>query len=121
MQQHPEDQENQMAQLEMQQAIQDALSCRTICIQSARKMQQAGNSQNRQQQIHMLEDCAEMCQTAAHFMQHSSPLYGYVTRAAERITWHCSEECDRVGEAECANACKITSQALDHVSKLVAY
>jgi hypothetical protein len=121
MQQHPENQSNQMAQNEMQQAIQNTLSCSATCIQAARNIQRTGGDRSRQDHIHMLEDCADMCQTAAHFMQHSSLLYGYVTRAAAHVTLHCGEECDRVGETACAYACKDTAQALDYVSKLVSY
>ena len=121
MQQHPENQQNPMAQMEMMQTIQDSLTCRDVCIQTARSCQQSSGEHARPDHIHMLEDCADLCQAAAHFMQHTSPLYGYVTRAATQVTTHCGEECARMGDTDCANACKTAAQALDHISQTVSF
>ena len=67
----------------------------------------------------MLLDCAEICQTVAHFMEHDNPLYGYVTSAAAQITNHCSERCAQMGDDDCANACKNASWSLQQISKMV--
>lgn len=121
MQQNTGDQENPMAQVEMQQAIQDLMTCHSVCIQTVKNDLKAGGEHAQDAHIHMLEDCADLCQTAAHFLQHSNPLYGYVTQAAYQVTNHCQEECERMGDTECANACKNAAWAMDQVNKMVAF
>ncbi len=119
MQHNTHNQGNQLGQVEMQQCIEDCMSCYNVCIQTARACQQAGGEHAEQGHIWMLLDCAEICQTVAHFMEHDNPLYGYVTSAAAQITNHCSERCAQMGDDDCANACKNASWSLQQISKMV--
>ncbi|HEU0002773.1 MAG TPA: four-helix bundle copper-binding protein [Ktedonobacteraceae bacterium] len=106
-------------QVEMQQCIQDCLNCNAVCTQTAQKCQQAGGDHARPEHIQMLHDCAEMCLTAAHFMQHNSPLVGYVCQAAAQVTNHCSNECEQMGDTDCANACRNASWSCDQMTKML--
>jgi len=121
MQQNTGNQGDQMAQVEMQQAIQDLMICRDACIQTAKNCLRAGGEHAQDTHIHMLEDCADICHTTAHFLQHNNPLYGYVTQATYQVTNHCQEECERMGDTDCANACKNAAWAMDQISKMVSY
>jgi len=69
----------------------------------------------------VVNDCADICQAAAHFLEHSNPLYGYVTSAAAQVTNHCGEQCALMGDDDCANACKTASWSLQQISKMVAF
>ncbi len=107
---------NQMSQVEMQQCIQDCLACHDVCLQTAKNYQQVGGHH---QYILMLQDCAEMCLTTAHFMQHNSPLYGYLCQACAQVSNHCAGECDEIGDTDCANACRNCAWSCEQLAKLV--
>ncbi len=108
-----------MSQVEMQQCIQDCLNCHATCMRTAEAYKQAGGDHASKEHIYMLLDCAEMCLTAAHFMQHNSPLYGYTCQAAMQVATHCAGECDRMGDTDCANACRICASSCEQLIKLI--
>jgi hypothetical protein len=103
-----------MSQVEIDQAIQDCIACSDACLQSA-------TSSSDQQHAAFLRDCSEMCLTAAHFMQHQNPLYGYAVNAATEITQRTGERSEQMGDTNAANACKNASWSLGQVAKMVAY
>lgn len=121
MQQDPTNQGNQMGQVEIEQCIQDCLNCHTVCLQTATNCQQAGGQHASHEHISLLQDCAKLCQTAAQFMQHNSPVYGYVTQACAQVATHCANECDQMGDTDCANACRNTAWSCDQVTKMVQF
>jgi len=109
-----------MGQVEMQQCIQDTLNCSTVCTQTAKECQKAGGDHAQPAHVQMLQDCAEMCTTAAHFMQHNSALVGYACSAAAQVTNHCANKCEQMGDSNCANACRNASWSLDQMTKMIA-
>jgi hypothetical protein len=111
---------NAMGQIEIQQCIQDCLNCQQVCLQSADAGQQAGSDSAKMDHLQMLRDCAELCLTTAHFLQHGSPLAGYLCQAAEQVTTICSNECDQTGDSDCANACRNVSWSCNQLTKMVA-
>jgi hypothetical protein len=108
-----------MGQVEMQQCIQDCLDCHAVCMKTADACRQAGGEHGTREHVYLLLDCAEICLTAAHFMQHDSPLCGYIWEATARVTDHTSNECARMGDDECANACRTASWSCDQMAKLI--
>ena len=108
-----------MGQVEIEQCIQDCLNCHTVCIDTAQKCRQAGGDHGSKEHVQMMLDCAEMCLTAAHFMQHNSPLYGYVCQAAAQVSNHCANECEQMGDSDCANACRTASWSCDQMTKMI--
>ncbi len=108
-----------MEQVEMQQCIQDCLNCHAVCIQTAKQCQQTGGDHAKPEHIQMLHDCAELCLTAAHFMQHDSPLVGYVCQATAQVTNHCANECEQMGDTDCANACRNANWSCDQMTKMM--
>src|SRR5436305_6365815 len=86
--------EQPMVQVEIQQCIQDCLECHAVCKRTADACRKAGGEHGTDEHVYMMLDCAELCLTAVHFMQHNSPLYGYVCQAelsAVRSEEHTSE------------------------------
>jgi hypothetical protein len=105
-----------MGQVEMQQTIQDCLDCHRVLIDTANHYKQPGNEQHRT----MLLDCAEMCLTTAHFMQHNSPLHGYMCQVCAQVCNHCAGESDRMGDTDAANACRNCAWSCEQMAKTVS-
>ena len=103
-----------MSQVEMDQSIQDCITCSEACLQSA-------TTASDQQHAVYLRDCSELCLTAAHFMQHQNPLYGYVVSAAAEVTQRTGERSEQMGDTNVANACNNASWSLQQIAKMVAY
>jgi hypothetical protein len=115
-----QNQENPMDQVEMQQCIQDCLDCNTVCLETAMDHQEAGGPQANPDYVLLLQDCAEICMTAAHFMQHDSPLYGFVCQTCALVCNHTAGICDQAGDTDCANACRTCAWSCDQLAKLIA-
>jgi len=111
---------NQMGQIEIEQCVQDCLNCNTICLQTAKNCQKAGGDHAKPEHISMLLDCAEMCLTAAHFMQHNSPMHGYVCQTCAQVCNHCAGECEQMGDTDCANACRNCAWSCEQIAKMIA-
>ena len=111
--------EQPMVQVEIQQCIQDCLECHAVCKRTADACRKAGGEHGTDEHVNMLLDCAEICLTAVHFMQHNSPLYGYVCQATAQVTNHCAGECERMGDVDCANACRNASWSCEQLTKLL--
>ncbi len=108
-----------LSQVEMQQCIQDCLNCHAVCMQTAEADKQKGGKHAKKEYIYLLLDCAEMCLTSAHFMQHDSPLFGYTCQAALQVATHCAGECDSMGDTDCANASRICASSCEQLIKLI--
>ena len=102
-------------QVEMQECAQDCLNCHAACMQAAEKYRQGGD----QSQVYMLLDCADICLTTAHFLEHNSPLSGYVCQACSQVANHCANMCEQMGESDCANACRNCAESCENLTKLV--
>ncbi|HZS77355.1 MAG TPA: hypothetical protein VFA41_12140 [Ktedonobacteraceae bacterium] len=105
---------NSMGQVEMQQCAQDCLTCSSVCSEAAKS--QGANSE----MASMLQDCAELCQVTAHFLQHNSQLSGYVCQACARVCDHCANMCEQAGNSDCANACRNAAWSCGQMAKMVA-
>ncbi|HZU67691.1 MAG TPA: hypothetical protein VFA09_10475 [Ktedonobacteraceae bacterium] len=112
---------NIMARVEFQQCVQDLQTCHDMCMQMVEDERHASGEHGQSGHTSMLRDCARLCQVTAHFLQDNNPLYGYVTSACAQVTQHCSEECQRMGDTDCANACQNAAWSLQQISKLVQY
>ncbi len=108
-----------MSQVEMQQAAQDCMNCHDVCLQTVQQCQQAGGQHAQESHIQMMQDCAELCLTTAHFLQHGSPVVVAVCNATARVTERCALECEQMGDTDCANACNNASSATGQIAKLI--
>ncbi len=106
--------DNPMVDAEMQQCIQNCLNCYAVCMNMVN-----GGQQARSPYTTTLQDCAEMCMTTAHFMEHNSPLFGYVCQTCAQVCNHCAGECESRGDMDCANACRNCAWSCEQLAKLV--
>lgn len=114
MQKNPE---NQMLQDQMQDCIQDCLNSHSTCTDGAMSVLNQGGKPDF---VRLLLDCAEICQTAAHFMMRDSELQGYVNEACSEVSTRCAERCFLEGMTDCGNACRATANSTEQMVKMMA-
>lgn len=57
--------------------------------------------------LKLMADCAQICRTAADFMQRGSPRHMHVCGVCAEICEACADDCERIGEMEdCVAACR---------------
>ncbi len=107
-------------QIETQQAIQDLLNCQQVCSQTAETDRQSSGSHAGESHVQMLQDCAELCLTTAHFLQHGSALAGYLCQTCAQVTTIFANEFDEMGDTDVANVCRNVAWSTNQLSKMVA-
>ena len=103
---------------QMQDCINDCLNCHTVCFDMASQMLQ--KSEQSADYTRTLQDCAEICLTAAHFMLRNSPLHGYICQACAQVCTHCADMCFQRGDADCGNACRACANSCEQIVKMFA-
>lgn len=84
---------------DLQGCIVDCLECYSLCKQDARHVQP--------DHFRLMDDCAEICRTAAHFMLSSSVFYRDLCAVCARICDACAQSCEDIGGMDaCARACR---------------
>lgn len=78
---------------QMQDAIQNALNCHAVCVQTLQHCVSKGGMHAQPEHIKVLEDCAQICVTSADFMLRQSQLHA-------RVCGVCADACDA-----CARSC----------------
>jgi hypothetical protein len=65
-----------------------------------------GGEHVRKEHLTLMMACAEMCQTAAHFLLIGSPHHRHACGDCARLCEECAEDCERLGDMdECVDAC----------------
>lgn len=108
-----------MGQVEMQQAAQDCMTCHDVCMQTVQQCQQAGGKHGETTHIQMMQECAELCQANALFLQHGSPVANIVCGVTAQVAERCANECEQMGDSDCANACRNASWSTGQIAKMV--
>mgnify|MGYP001121615838 CR=1 FL=1 len=55
----------------------------------------------------LMQNCAEICQTAANFMLSDSPLHAQVCGVCASVCEACGDSCARIGDmSDCVDACR---------------
>lgn len=80
---------------DMQQCIENCLSCHAICLEMVSHCLKQGGPHAEANHIRMLLDCAEICQTSANFMINGSPFHSDTCGLCAKICTECAEECSR--------------------------
>ena len=106
---------------EIQDCIEECTHCSTICRDTASHCLLMGGEHARPEHIWLLLDCAEICQTSAHFMMHNSPLHHATCGACAEVCERCAEDCDRTGDDQmmraCAEACRRCAESCARMAK----
>lgn len=90
----------------LQTCIVDCLECYSLC------KQEAMNHCLRPAHFRLMDDCAEICRTAADFMLSSSSFYPRVCAVCAEICEACAQSCEDLGGMDdCARACRGCAQS----------
>ncbi|WP_213454829.1 four-helix bundle copper-binding protein [Rhizomonospora bruguierae] len=92
------------------QAIDDTLECSRICEETLPYCLQQGGRHVEPEHIKLLMDCADICRTAAAFMQRVSRYHTEVCRLCAMICQACADDCAQFSGDEqmmrCSEACR---------------
>lgn len=95
---------------EMQQCIHECLDCHGVCLEAVRQCLEMGGRHAEARHQILLQDCAEICQTAANFMLRHSERHRETCSLCARICRACEEGCRSVSNdpvmVACAEACR---------------
>lgn len=93
---------------EMRACIDECLNCYKICLGMAMThCLETGGQHVKPQHFRLMMACAEICQTAAHFMLLNSPHHKHTCAECAEICTECADDCARLdGMEECITACR---------------
>lgn len=95
---------------EMQQCIRDCEDCHHTCVETAAYCLRQGGRHAQHTHTALLHNCAELCETTAHFMIAGSELHGRVCAVCAEVSDRCAQSCDQFADdpqmQACAEACR---------------
>lgn len=102
----------QMSQA-MQQGIQDSMNCHAVCVETIGHCLAMGGKHADAKHIGLLQDCAQICMTSAHFMLTMSDYHPQVCGICATICEACAQSCENLATGDaadfmqrCADACR---------------
>ena len=108
----------------MQQCIQECLTCHSVCLSTVQHCLQLGEQHAEAQHITTLLDCAEICQTSANFMLRGSALHTRTCGVCAEVCTRCAEACERMGDdtqmQACAQECRRCSDSCRRMAAMAA-
>ena len=109
---------------DMQQCIQECLSCHSTCLATIQYCLQMGGEHAEAGHIRTLLDCAEICQTSANFMLRGSDFHMRTCGVCAEVCERCAQECARFGNdtqmQACAEACRRCADSCHRMSAMAA-
>ena len=94
---------------EIRECIRECESCQGVCLETLNRCLGRGGPAD-PEQLRLLLDCAEICQTSANFMRRNSELHVETCRACAAVCERCAESCERDADdralAACAAVCR---------------
>jgi len=107
---------------EMQQCIQECLTCHSTCLQAVSHCLQMGGKHADPRHITLLLDCAEICQTSANFMLRGSALHGRTCGVCAEVCERCAQSCEQMGDdatmRACADECRRCAESCRHMASM---
>ena len=106
---------------EMPRCIEECLTCHRQCLEAAAHLLSNGGG-GESELVLQLWDCADICQTSAHFMLRGSALVVRTCEAYAEVCELCARECGRfvddVRLQTCADACRRCAGSCRDMAKL---
>ena len=107
--------------MDMTKCIDECLSCHRICSETVAYCLTKGGAHAAADHMQVLLDCAEICQTSAHFMLRKSKHHSITCEACARLCEACAASCEKIGDDEqmrrCAEACHRCAQSCREMAK----
>ena len=99
-----------MAEHNMQQCIQECLSCHAVCVATTVHCLQKGDKHADPTHIRELADCAQIFVTSADFMLRGSQLHTRTCAVCTEACARCAQSCEQMVDdqimQQCALACR---------------
>lgn len=94
----------------MKVCIEACATCAAVCEQAERYGLEKGREHAAAPHIGLLQDCIEICNTAARFMLRRSARHAITCRTCAEICEACAADCDKFADdpvmRQCADACR---------------
>lgn len=111
---------NNHSDQEMQQCIENCLTCHSVCLQTVTHCLTKGGHHAEAAHIRLLLDCVEICQTSANFMLRSSDFHARTCGVCAEICQRCADDCARFGDdqmmQECAQICRRCAESCQRMA-----
>jgi hypothetical protein len=93
---------------EMQQCVEDCLSCHKSCLQMAMNhCLEKGGDHLAPDHFKLMLACAEICQACANFMLIGTPHHRHICKECAELCQQCAQSCEKLGDMqECVAACR---------------
>lgn len=94
----------------MRACIDECQTCHALCLECASHCLSLGGKLAGYEHQTLLQDCADICRTAADFMLRGSALHRETCRACAEVCDRCAASCESMGGdammKKCAEACR---------------
>ena len=106
---------------EMQKCIQLCQDCHALCVQTIGHCLNLGGRHAALEHIRLLQDCAELCETTAHYLIRGSSLHERMCGLCDEVCRQCADNCLQVGGDDqmvkkCAEMCKTCAGSCERMS-----
>jgi hypothetical protein len=110
---------------EMTKCIQLCRECHAMCTQTISHCLKLGGRHAAPDHIRLMEDCAQMCATAADYMLRESPFHDRICRLCSDLCKQCGKDCEQVAGddqmvKECLEMCRKCAGSCDRMASKVA-
>jgi hypothetical protein len=110
---------------EMKKCIQLCRDCHAMCTQTILHCLKLGGRHAAPDHIRLMEDCAQMCATAADYMLRESPFHDRICRLCSDLCKQCGKDCEQVAAEdqmvkECIEMCRKCAGSCERMASTVA-
>ena len=95
--------------------IQECHHCHDICMETITHCLEMGGDHAAPSHMRLLLDCADICQTSAHFMLRISDHHSRLCGVCAEVCEDCAADCERFEDdqvmQQCAEACRSCAQS----------
>jgi hypothetical protein len=110
---------------EMKKCIQLCRECHAMCTQTISHCLKLGGRHAAPDHIRLMEDCAQMCATAADYMLRESPFHDRICRLCSELCKQCGKDCEQVAGddqmvKQCLEMCRKCAGSCERMASKVA-
>lgn len=110
--------------MDMTQCIEACSRCHGVCVATMQHCLKLGGKHAAAEHIRDMQDCAQICATAADFMLRGSAAHAYVCAACAEACDRCEESCREVNDSpemqRCIDACRACGTLCHRMAGMVA-
>ena len=108
---------------QMRECIDACLKCSAVCTEAVRHCLEMGGKHAEAQQVTIMTDCAEICQTSANFMLRGSAAHVETCSTCAAICRACEDSCRQLGGermVHCADECAKCAESCEGMAGLMS-